>query len=130
MSDENVEIVKSLVWDGVDAVPIVRDDEALAIWLAEIGPLLEPECRFSWITPGRRVEVRALDERMRFETERILAEGERVLVLSRLYGQMAGTENEVEALFAAVYLVRDGKVARAEFYSDRPEALAAAGLRE
>ena len=62
MSDETVEIVKRLLWDGVDAVPIVRDDAALAIWLAEIEPLLEPECRFSWITPGGRVEVRALDE--------------------------------------------------------------------
>jgi hypothetical protein len=38
---------------------------ALAIWLAQIEPLLEPDCAFSWITPGGRVEVRALDDRTR-----------------------------------------------------------------
>jgi hypothetical protein len=52
-----------------------------------------------------------------------------VLVLSRLYGRMAGTENEVEALFAPVYVVREAKVARAEFYADRAEALGVAGLQ-
>jgi ketosteroid isomerase-like protein len=142
MSQDNVQLVRRLLWDGVDAVPIVRDDAALATWLAEIGPLLAPECVFAWIAPGGRVEVKALDEEvrrvwldffepwesLRFEIERVVAEREKVVVLTRLYGRMAGTENEVEALFAAVYLVRDGKVARAEFYSDRAEALEAAGL--
>ena len=144
MSQENVEAVKRLLWDGVDAARIVRDDAALATWLAETEPLFEPECVFSWMAPGGRFEVEARDERtrrvwldfmepwesLRFETERIVAEGDRVLVLTRLYGRMDGSENEVEALFAAVYFLRDGRVAPAEFYSDRAEALAAAGLRE
>jgi ketosteroid isomerase-like protein len=144
MSQDNVEIVKRMLWDGVDAASIVRDDAALATYLAAVEPLLEPECVFVWISPGGRVEVRALDdatrrvwldffepwESLRFETERILAEGEKVLALTRLYGRMAGSENEVEALFAAVYVVRDGRVARAEFYADRAEAFQAAGLRD
>jgi hypothetical protein len=39
MSRENVEIVKRLLLDGVDAAPILRDDEALADYLAQIEPL-------------------------------------------------------------------------------------------
>jgi ketosteroid isomerase-like protein len=68
-------------------------------------------------------------ESLRFEIERIAAQGEKVLALARLYGRMAGSDNEVEALFAAVYLVRDGRVARCEFYADRAEAFEAAGFR-
>ena len=142
MSQESVEIVKPLLWDGLDAAPLLRDDAALAAWIAGIEPLLEPDCVFAWNGPGGRFEVRALDdttrlvwldffkpwESLRFATERIVAEGEKVLVLTRLYGRMAGSENEVEQLFAAVYLVRDGKVVRAEFYSDRADALEAVGL--
>jgi ketosteroid isomerase-like protein len=142
MSQENVEIVKRMMWDGVDAVPIIRDDAALDAYLADIVPLLEEECVFSWMSPGGRYEVKALKDdvrrvwldffkpwdSLRFETERIDDLGDTVLVLTRLYGRMAGTENEVEALFAAVYFLRDGLVTRAEFYADRAEALAAAGL--
>jgi hypothetical protein len=59
MPQENVEIVKTLLWDGVDAVRIVQDDAALASYLADIEPLLWPECVFAWNGPGGRFEVRA-----------------------------------------------------------------------
>lgn len=144
MSQQNVEIVTRMLWDGIDAVPLVRDDAALAAYLAEVAPFLEPDCVFSWMAPGGRFEARALDDEvrrvwldffkpwdsLRFETERLVPQGDKVLALTRLYGRMAGTENEVEALFAAVYFMRDGKVARAEFYADRAAALSAAGVRE
>jgi hypothetical protein len=65
MSQENVEIVKTLLWDGVDAVRIVQDDAALASYLADIEPLLWPECVFAWNGPGGRFEARALDDMIR-----------------------------------------------------------------
>jgi hypothetical protein len=46
MSQDNVEVVKRMLWDGVDAASIVRDDAALATYLAAVEPLLEPECVF------------------------------------------------------------------------------------
>ena len=67
---------------------------------------------------------------MRSETERIFPLGDMVVLLARQHGRMGGADNEVEALVAGVYLLRDGKVARAEFYADRAVALKAAGLRE
>jgi ketosteroid isomerase-like protein len=62
--------------------------------------------------------------------ERIIPVGDEVVVLARQRGRMAGTKHEVEAMVAGVYLVRDGRLARAAFYSDRAEALEAVGLRE
>ena len=67
-------------------------------------------------------------ETIRTEYERIIPLGDKVLALARVYGRMTGTENEVENLGAAVYFVRDGRIARAEFYVNRAEALEAVGL--
>ena len=64
------------------------------------------------------------------EVERLIPVGDKVVALVRQYGRMAGSRREVESLLAAVYYVRSGRIARAEFYTDRADALRAAGLRE
>jgi hypothetical protein len=46
----------------------------------------------------------------------------------RQHGRMAGTTGEVELIGAGVYLVREGRIARVEFYANRGEALEALGL--
>jgi ketosteroid isomerase-like protein len=66
----------------------------------------------------------------RTEIEEVIDVGERVLVLIRDFGRREGSEQEVEVIGAAVWTVGDGKVARAEFYADRAEALKAVGLPE
>jgi ketosteroid isomerase-like protein len=58
-------------------------------------------------------------------------DGERVLVLSRRggRGKTSGLEIErIQSKGAAVWHVRDGKVTRLAFYSDRERALADLGL--
>ena len=52
----------------------------------------------------------------------------RVLVFSRDFGRRRGTETEVELKGSAVWTVREGRVARAEFFTDRAEAERVAGL--
>jgi ketosteroid isomerase-like protein len=54
--------------------------------------------------------------------------GERVVVLVRDYGRRKESRQEVELVAGAVWTVRDGKMARADFYRDRPSALKAVGL--
>ena len=66
-------------------------------------------------------------ESVRIEYDQVIPVGDRVLVLARQHGWIAGVQNEVELVGAAVYLVQDGKVTHAEFYSNRAEALEAAG---
>jgi ketosteroid isomerase-like protein len=51
-------------------------------------------------------------------------------VLVRDYGRRAGMSAEISVLGAAVWTVRDGKIARVRFYPDRAEALQAVGLQE
>jgi ketosteroid isomerase-like protein len=68
---------------------------------------------------------------VRFEPESFIAvSGDRVLVFVRL--SVVGGESgiEVEGRFAHLATLRHNRVARVEVYSDREEALEAAGLRE
>jgi ketosteroid isomerase-like protein len=66
----------------------------------------------------------------RAEVQEAVDLGDRVLVLVRDYARRRGSEAEPESNDAAVWTVRDGKVARAEFYPDRDEALRAVGMEE
>jgi ketosteroid isomerase-like protein len=52
-----------------------------------------------------------------------------VLVLTRDLARRRGMESEVEMVAAAVWTIHDGKVTRIEFFPDRTDAYAAAGLR-
>jgi ketosteroid isomerase-like protein len=143
MSQENVEVVRRILWDGVDVVALLKDDVARARWEADVQATFAPDCAFAWIYGGQSTEANSTDEAMSFwldfygpwdsvysDVERIMPLGDRVVVLFRQYGRMAEAENMVEAFMAAVYFVRSGCVVRAEFYPDRAEALEAAGLRE
>jgi ketosteroid isomerase-like protein len=51
-----------------------------------------------------------------------------VVVLVRDHGRLRGSEAEVESISASVWTVRDGKIARIEFHTNRSGALKAAGL--
>jgi ketosteroid isomerase-like protein len=56
--------------------------------------------------------------------------GDRVVALMRQRGRSKANGMPVEMSFAQVWTLRDGKQARMDMYSDRAEALEAAGLRE
>jgi ketosteroid isomerase-like protein len=58
------------------------------------------------------------------------APGDKVMVLSHVWGRGRGTGVEVEMELDVVYTVADGKITRIEGYYTRDEALEAAGLRE
>jgi ketosteroid isomerase-like protein len=145
MSQKDVEVVRRWLslWDGVDAVAVMRDDAAWTRGRAEIEAFVEPACAFAWIALGQRVEATGLDgfrqawldffepwESVRNELDRIVPVSGKVVSLGRQHCRMAGTLREVELIGAGVHLVREGRVARAEFYANRAEALEAVGLRE
>jgi ketosteroid isomerase-like protein len=69
-------------------------------------------------------------EVFRPEPERIMAGSEpgMVLVLARTFVRGKGSGVEVDIPVAHLLTLRDGKVARFEVFTDRDEALAAAGL--
>ena len=64
------------------------------------------------------------------ELEALHDAGDRVVALVHQRGRSKEAGMPVEMSFAQVFTLRDGKQARMEMYSDRDEALAAAGLSE
>jgi len=147
MSQENVEIVRRLQPDPkADLVELfVRgaDDAEVEAATAAAAPAFTDDfvCVFHALSNEPRRGLRGLREcwldwlapweSYRAEIEELIDAGDRVLVLSRDIGLRAGMDKEVDFHGSAVWTVRRGKVARAEFFTaDRASALEAAGLSE
>ena len=58
-----------------------------------------------------------------------LVQGFRDDALARDFGRRKGSDAEVSLTAAGVWTVRDGRIARAEFYAERAEALQRRGYR-
>jgi ketosteroid isomerase-like protein len=147
MSQEDVEIVRRLLgpFEQGEIVPLFRDDAISASLTAASAPFFTSdfECVFVRDDVGRAAYsgldgLRAawLDwllpwESYHAEVEDVIDAGEgRVLVLTRDYARPKGADHEVNFIGAPVWTVREGKVARIEFYWNRAEGLAAVGLSE
>ena len=64
------------------------------------------------------------------EPEEFIDAGERVVVILRMRAKGRGSSVEVERQDAIVHEIRDGKIARLDYYNSREQALAAVGLVE
>jgi ketosteroid isomerase-like protein len=69
-------------------------------------------------------------EDWRLELEQLLDAGDHVVAFVRQRGRSKATGLSVDMHFAQVWTFRDGAQVRMRMYSDRAEALEAAGLRE
>jgi ketosteroid isomerase-like protein len=144
MSQENVELILRVQPAGdVDLVELHRDDEAWAAWIDKFALHAYPE--FECVrpsVPGGKVyrgpdglRALSLDWLTPWTTYRSVVEeavdcGDQVLTVQRSYARLADTAQEIEFVPGNVWTVRDGKIARVEYYADRAEALKAAGLAE
>jgi ketosteroid isomerase-like protein len=137
MSQENVEIAKRIYEVLAQGV-----DERAVRSLVAAG-LADPDGEFDLSTAypdGPVVRLATLSEffaslpwgdSARFEPESFRAVGsDRVLVFIRARGTGTGSGIEVEVRGAHLITMRDGRVVRAESYTDRAKALAAAGLAQ
>jgi ketosteroid isomerase-like protein len=143
MSQENVELVRQLQPgpDG-DLVSVARDDAVQATWVQAVAPVFHPDVEsvihvidaesvthvglgglrtawLEWLAPW--VSYRS-------DLDQLIDAGDRVVALVRDYGSRAPDDPEIEMIAAAVWTLRDGKVARVDFYADRAAALKAVGL--
>jgi len=134
MSEDNVEIVRRAVqefnergFDGIGDSDLVADDFEFH------EPPEQPAPR---VAEGREAvrklggEFDAAWEKHRSEPQEIRAlDADRVLLVS--VEHFKGRDGiEVEAPFAAVFTVRDGKLVRWQAFWDKENALKAAGLSE
>ena len=131
MSQENVEMVRK-IYEGWS-----RGDFSVGVGL--LGPDFEWQQHAEAVEPGSHrgaaiggalKSMFEIYEDYRVEPEEYMDAGDRVFVVARNRGTARGSGMEVDQRFAFVWTVRDGKLARLEVYTDRAEALEAAGLRE
>ena len=91
---------------------------------------LHPEAgtyRGAKATESMEAWAASFDE-FRWEAEDFVDAGDRVVVVIREWGRPYGTDVELDHRYGAVYTVRDGKVARLQWFHDKQQALASAGL--
>jgi ketosteroid isomerase-like protein len=132
MSEENVEIVRR----GLEAL----DRRDLTAWLAVIDEDVEVVPTRDWPEPGVRGAEAAFDWYLQAfdtlqpfratDTEFIDAGADKVLLQYRTDVRGRGSGAKVEFRRWCVVTMRKGRLLRAEWFSDRAEALEAAGLRE
>jgi ketosteroid isomerase-like protein len=131
MSEENVELARQ-----AEEALLRRDRDA---WFAihdedfEIVPIRDwPEGGVRGREAGWDFQMRILDsfEWVPVEVERVDAGADKVLVHLRYDARGAGSGAEVELDQWYVATVRDGKFFRLQWFTDRAEALEAAGLSE
>src|SRR5436305_4762210 len=147
MSRQDVELVRALLgpFEQGDISPMWRDEAIFAAMREATADLLAPdfECMFVREDVGRSTYVgveglRAAwldwlepwDSYQAGVEDLIDAGAGRVVVLTRDHARPKGASAEVDFLGAPIWTIRDGKVARIEFYFSRSEGLAAAGLAE
>jgi ketosteroid isomerase-like protein len=130
MSQENVEIARRAfayeiygVGDRAEAEAIF--DPHVVMNPIDEGPSYGPdEMRYDW-----ERWASAFDG-LRVTVEEIIDAGNRVVLVAHHQGRGRGSGIEVDARFYEVYTLRKGKVLRVDEYTEREQALEAAGLRE
>ena len=145
MSQRDVEIVQRLLapFEQGDMIPLYRDDVISAAYIAATADAVTEdfECVFIREDVGRStyhgaegLRAGMLDWLEPWDcyyagVEDVIDAGDgRVLVLTRDHARPKGSDAEVSFLGAPVWTLRGGKLARIEFYWNRDEGIAAAGL--
>ena len=137
MSDENVRLVKSLQPPAdSDLATFFRDPSEWGRIARIFEPRVHADLESGFVRAGERTTHRGLEgfrqtwldwlepwESYRAEIRELVPHGGHVLVLVHDYGRRPGMTAEVPLRGAAVWTVRDGKISRAFFYTDREDAL-------
>jgi ketosteroid isomerase-like protein len=144
MSGETVELIRTLhPGPEVDLVALFAVDD-LAGSAEQFARSFDPEFECALRFPGAEPTVyrgpKALREcwrewlgpwaSYRVEIDELIDLDERVIVLARDYGRREHGAPEIEQRDLGIWTVRNGRVLRAEFFTDRSEGLASAGLVE
>jgi ketosteroid isomerase-like protein len=138
MSQENVEIVLSL--QKADLARAFRDDATWEVSAPHYASdfehvsvnRVERPITHSGVEQFRKAWLKWLEpwETYRQDLDEFIDCGDRVLLLVTHYGRLKGATAEVKLAGASLWTVSEGTVVRMESYTDRSEALKAAGLEE
>jgi ketosteroid isomerase-like protein len=134
MSEENVEIVRKAIAYEYDGVGDRAEAEAIFDPQVVMNPIHEgldeePAYGPDAMRDDWKRWASAFEE-LNVTFEEIIDAGDQVLVVAHHHGRGRKSGVMVDARYYEVYTLRDGKVSRVDEYSERDEALEAAGLSE
>jgi ketosteroid isomerase-like protein len=124
MSQENVEIVRTFLRLDVEEALAYADPAIVWNPTEELPTEGHDAVRSSleyWKREWQDYEL---------TTEELVDNGDRVVATVRLQGRGRGSGVEIDARFYDVFTLRDGKIVRMDQFTERSEALGAAGLPE
>jgi ketosteroid isomerase-like protein len=130
VSQENVEIVRRAFAFGMQG----RGDPAEA--LADFDPDVVLNSVEQGSSRGRKAVRENFErwtsawERTEATPEEFIDAGDRVVVTAYFRGRGRGSGIEVDARFYDVFTLSDGRIVRVDEFTDRGEAIEAAGLEE
>jgi ketosteroid isomerase-like protein len=138
-----VELVKALIPQGTDIVPIFRDEDTWAQTREAVSRLITDDFESVMVFPAQTRTYAGLEglrrnwldwlepwATYRTNFDELIDVGDRVVILLRDHGRRKDMDKEVELIGATILTFREGQVARWEDYADRAAALHAAGLAE
>ena len=124
-----MEIVREL-WEAysrgdIDHVIALSDPYVVLVTLEE-GPLYGPDA----VRANYARWMEAWREEPETTVEEVIGNGDHVVVIACFRGRGRGSGVRVAERLYEVYTLRNGRVLRVDEFSDRDQALEAAGLRE
>ena len=129
MSEEYVEVVRKAIAYEYDGVGDRAEAEAIFDPQVVLNPIDEgpshgpDEMRYDW------ERWASAFEELRVTFEEIIDAGDQVVVVAHHQARGRASGVEVDTRFYEVYTLRERKVSRVDEYTERAEALEAAGLR-
>jgi ketosteroid isomerase-like protein len=129
VSEQNLKLVRAL-FEAVD------DGD-----LRAAGDFMHPDFEMSQLPlhpeagtyRGQRAARESIDawtgtfEDFRWEAEEFIAAGDRIVVVVREVGRARGADVALDHRYGALFTIRDGRIARLQWFDDKDQALDAAG---
>jgi ketosteroid isomerase-like protein len=131
MSQGNADMLMLLLGQVFEARRV--DPELLAADVEWVNPpeAVEPGTRHGPDSFNRAItNVFAAWDDVRFETERVIENGDDVIVLGVLHGHIHGPGMQVDSPHGQIWSFREGLVTRMRWVNTHAEALEAARVRE
>jgi ketosteroid isomerase-like protein len=131
MSEQNVDRLNLIFGQLFGARRV--DPELLAEDVEWVNPpdAVEPGTRQGADSFNKAIaNVFAAWDDVRFDTERVIDNGDEVVALGQLHGRVHGPGMEVDSPHGQIWTFRDGRVTRMEWFNTHRETLEAAGLGE
>jgi ketosteroid isomerase-like protein len=139
----NADVIRAMLPSPeTDIAHLFRDEDAFRASADAFAGIFDPNLESVAAWRGAGVEYKGIDGfrelwldwlepwvTYHVHVDEIIEAGDRVVVLIRDRGRRHDTDAEVELISGSVWTVRDGRIARVEFYGNRDELFKATGLR-